>query len=105
MKKLLCLVACLSVLACTATAKEKSFTDKAYDSTVKFVAFVRGTSKKAVKAIQDTGALDELQQKMEEAKAEWERTGKDEAKKKYLEAKAAFEKFLKDVDTAEKDAE
>jgi hypothetical protein len=61
--------------------------------------------KKATKAVKDSGALDELQQKMEEAKAEWERTGKDEAKKKYLEAKAAFEKFLKDVDAAEKEAE
>lgn len=104
MKKTLCIIT-LAMIAFTATAKEKSFTDKAYDSTVKFVAFVRGTSKKAVKAIQDTGAIDELQQKMEEAKAEWERTGKDEAKKKYLEAKAAFEKFLKDVDAAEKEAE
>lgn len=93
------------MMAFTAAAKEKSFTDKAYNSTVKFVAFVRGTSKKAVKAIQDTGALDELQQKMDEAKAEWEKTGKDEAKKKYLEAKAAFEKFLKDVESAEKEAE
>ena len=57
------------MIAFTAAAEEKSVTDKAYDSTVKFVAFVRGTSKKAVKAIKDTGALDELQKKMDEAKA------------------------------------
>ena len=104
MKKILCVIA-LVMIVFTATAKEKSVADKTYDSTVKFVAFVRGTSKKAVKAIQDTGALDELQKKMDEAKAEWEKTGKDEAKKKYLEAKAAFEKFLKDVESAEKEAE
>lgn len=104
MKKTLCIIA-LAMMAFTAAAEEKSVTDKAYDSTVKFVAFVRGTSKKAVKAIKDTGVLDELQKKMEEAKTEWEKTGKDEAKKKYLEAKAAFEKFLKDVDAAEKEAE
>ena len=93
------------MIAFTATAEEKSVADKAYNSTIKFVAFVRSTSKKAIKAIQDTGALDELQKKMDEAKAEWEKTGKDEAEKKYLEAKAVFEKFLKDVESAEKEAE
>lgn len=104
MKKTLCIIT-LAMIAFTAAAKEKSTADKAYDSTVKFVAFVKGTSKKAVKAIKDTGALDELQKKMEEAKTEWEKTGKKEAEKKYLEAKAAFEKFLEDVESAEKEAE
>jgi hypothetical protein len=105
MKKAFCIAICMSALLMTACADNKSLGSKAYDTTVKAVATVRMFGKKATKAVKDSGALDELQQKMEEAKAEWERTGKDEAKKKYLEAKAAFEKFLKDVDTAEKEAE
>lgn len=105
MKKLLCLAVCLSALACTACAKNKSFGSRLYDAAVKGTATVKKTVNKVRESESYAALKKELEETLEKAKKEWEQTGSKEAKKKYEAAKAALEKFTKDVESAEKEAE
>ena len=105
MKKLLCLAVCLSALAYTACAENKSFGSRLYDTAVKGTATVKKTVNKVRESESFITLKKELEETLEKAKKEWEQTGSEEAKKKYEAAKAALEKFTKDVESAEKEAE